>query len=363
MNNSTPNNNDKTKAAMNAAVAKRQPTAADVLCKNLASPSVLASLKNALPAQLTSPEEAARYSRILMTLVRLTPSLASCSINTVLAGALTGAALGLDPTPGLDEFYLVPYGGKATFQMGYKGMMKLAYQGDCQKISAHKVCEHDIFDIEYGLEETLKHKPCLSGPRGDVIGYYVTVVLRNGEKTFLYLTKPEVMEHALKKSKAYKSGPWQTDFDAMALKTCLRLLFKWLPKNTRLAQAINRDETVSHVNDINEVTRDEILETAPEQITIEEEDAVETNFAGSEVHPVSEDEPLRPKGGASELDRLDIELDELFGDGGLGLNQNEQNKFIANTLGLKKIEESDRTPANMKRVIEAAKAVIRDREA
>lgn len=358
--NTPANNNDKTKAAMNA-VAKRPISAADVLCKNLASPSVLASLKNALPAQLTSPEEAARYSRILMTLVRLTPSLASCNINTVLAGALTGAALGLDPTPGLDEFYLVPYGGKAAFQMGYKGMMKLAYQGDCQKISAHKVCQNDTFDIEYGLEETLKHKPCMNGPRGDVIGYYVTVVLRNGEKTFLYLTKAEVMEHAIKKSKAFKSGPWQTDFDAMALKTCLRLLFKWLPKNTRLSQAINRDETVSHMNNVNEtVTRDEILESAPEQIEAEADDTVETNFSGSETQAPAV-EP-QDEAGPSEIERLDVELDELFGDGGLGFTQSEQGKFIANTLGLKKVEESDRTPQNMQRVIEAAKAMLRARE-
>ncbi|MCI4427735.1 MAG: recombinase RecT [Burkholderiales bacterium] len=43
-------------------------------------------------------------------------------------------------------------------------------------------------------------------------------------------------------SRAGSSGPWVTHFEAMALKTVVRRLFKWLPISVELATAIEADE-------------------------------------------------------------------------------------------------------------------------
>lgn len=48
----------------------------------------------------------------------------------------------------------------------------------------------------------------------------------------------------MKKSKAYRSGPWQTDFDEMAKKTVLKKVLKYAPLKTEFARAVATDETV-----------------------------------------------------------------------------------------------------------------------
>lgn len=58
------------------------------------------------------------------------------------------------------------------------------------------------------------------------IGYFAFIETLNGFRKTLYMTVEEVIEHAQQYSKGYssKNSVWATDFDAMALKTCLRLL-------------------------------------------------------------------------------------------------------------------------------------------
>jgi recombinational DNA repair protein RecT len=52
-----------------------------------------------------------------------------------------------------------------------------------------------------------------------------------------------VEAHGKKYSKAFNSGPWKTEFDAMALKTCIRKLCKLLPKSIeKLQVAVSLDE-------------------------------------------------------------------------------------------------------------------------
>src|SRR5690606_21257470 len=58
------------------------------------------------------------------------------------------------------------------------------------------------------------------------IGYFAFIETLNGFRKTLYMTVEEIADHAKRYSKNFgnKNGPWATDFDAMALKTCLRLL-------------------------------------------------------------------------------------------------------------------------------------------
>jgi len=58
------------------------------------------------------------------------------------------------------------------------------------------------------------------------IGYFAFIETLNGFRKTLFMTIEEVTKHAQQYSKSFghASSVWATDFDAMALKTCLRLL-------------------------------------------------------------------------------------------------------------------------------------------
>ena len=162
-----------------------------------------------------------------------------------LAAMMTAAQLGLDLTPTLGQAYIIPYGGKAQFQLGYRGLLDLAYRtGMFKRIEAREVCANDALELSYGLDATLRHKPLIQGDRGPVIGYYSLFELNNGGHSYLYLNKEDVMKHGQKYSKSYKSGPWQTDFDEMAKKTAIKALLKYAPLSTEIRATVQQDETV-----------------------------------------------------------------------------------------------------------------------
>lgn len=367
--------NDKAKAAIDAAVAsKKTPSRVDLMCARLSSPGLIKRLEMALPAAVK--KDAERFSRILVTLTRLTPGLAECDAPSVIGGALTGAALGMDPTPGLNEFYLVPFNDRrsgkkqAQFVLGYKGMLELAYRGGCQKIVGREVCKNDVFKISYGFDEGMVHEPPVSGPRGEKVGYYAIVTLPSGEKTFCYMTKEDIVAHANKKSPAYKSGPWQTDFDAMAKKTCLRQLFTWLPKSTDVSRALAKDGGFIRIDADGGETSEDVLDAQTEQVydieAIEVDAEANTNAnANAEASAKIDTEPQVNKGKNdltnNDLDLLQARLDKLFGEAGLGFTRAERDDFVRRTLGSEPTDESFTEP-NVKRVIAAAEALLKARE-
>jgi recombination protein RecT len=123
-------------------------------------------------------------------------------------------------------------------------MIELALRsGKIVSLIAREVYANDEFDVAYGLEDALRHKPVVIGDRGDVIAYYAVAKLVGGGHAFVVLSKADV-EKIRKRSRAKDSGPWQTDYDAMAKKTCIRRLFTYLPSSVEMAQAIAQDEQV-----------------------------------------------------------------------------------------------------------------------
>ena len=94
---------------------------------------------------------------------------------------MQSAQLGLEPNTALGLAYLIPYEvkgiNKVQFQIGYKGLLELANRsGKLKTLYAHEVRENDEFDIDYGLEQKLIHKPLLKGNRGNVIGDYASLI-------------------------------------------------------------------------------------------------------------------------------------------------------------------------------------------
>lgn len=125
-----------------------------------------------------------------------------------------------------------------------KGYIELLRRtGEIISVVAREVYENDKFDVDYGLEEQLIHKPVIIGDRGKVIAYYCVVKFRDGGHSFLVMSKSDIEKHRDKHA-ASKNGPWRDFFDAMAKKTVIKQLVNYLPLSMEIQQTISLDETV-----------------------------------------------------------------------------------------------------------------------
>lgn len=199
--------------------------------------------------------EAAQLVRDALTLIRSTPKLAECQPATVLGGLMTFAQLGLRPGV-LGHGWLLPFWdaksrtNKAQVVIGYQGFVELAHRsGRIKSLIARPVFANDTFDVAYGLDDDLVHKPALSGDRGDPVAYYAVAKFTEGGHAFWVMTHDEMLKYRDRYAMARTKqgvivGPWKDQFEGMALKTTVRQLAKWLPKATDFAAAMEIDNGV-----------------------------------------------------------------------------------------------------------------------
>ena len=205
--------------------------------------SMKGEINNALPQYL--PAE--KFVRTSLTAINSNPKLLQCSPQSLLAAVMNSAQLGLEFNTPLGEAYLIPYGNQVQFQIGYQGLLKLAHNtGQFKRITAKEVHENDDFDINYGTGE-IHHSPVIRGESGDVIGYYAVYETKEGGRDSFYMSKEDATAYGRKFSKSFNSGPWKTNFDAMAKKSCIIQVLKYAPKaidKPELGQAMAFDNQV-----------------------------------------------------------------------------------------------------------------------
>ena len=223
----------------------------------------------ALPSVMT-PE---RFTRIVTSAISTTPQLAQTTPQSFLGAMMTAAQLGLEPNTPLGQAYLLPYKNhgrlECQFQLGYKGLIDLAYRsGQVTIIQAHEVRENDEFSYSFGLEPTLHHVPA-RGDRGNVICYYAMFRTKDGGFGFEVMSREDVEAHARQYSKSYGNGysPWSTNFDEMAKKTMLKKCLKYAPLKSDFVRAVASDETIKTeiAEDMTEVPPVEIAYTVDEE--------------------------------------------------------------------------------------------------
>lgn len=205
-------------------------------------------IAKALPSVLT-PE---RFTRIVTSALSATPKLAETTPQSFLGAMMTAAQLGLEPNTPLGQAYLLPYKNKGVlecqFQLGYKGLIDLAYRsGEVSIIQAHEVCENDEFSYEFGLDPKLQHKPAMH-ERGEVYCYYAMFRTKDGGFGFEVMSKEAIQAHAQKYSQSYGSdfSPWKSNFDEMAKKTVLKRVLKYAPLKSDFVRGIASDGTIKH---------------------------------------------------------------------------------------------------------------------
>lgn len=205
-------------------------------------------ISKALPAAVKASMSPERFARIAITAIQKNPKLAETKPQTFMMSLIQAAQLGLEPNSPLGQAYLIPYGQETTFQIGYKGLLALAYRNpNVAVIQARTVYENDEFSVEYGLHEDIRHKPTF-GERGDAIGYYAFYRMKDGSGSFCFMSRPEMEDFRKRYTKTNKADtPWNTAFDAMAKKTVIKRLLKYAPIGGELQAAIAADETVPEV--------------------------------------------------------------------------------------------------------------------
>ena len=205
-------------------------------------------IEQALPTVIT-PE---RFTRMVFTALSTNPQLNECTPDSFVGAMMTAAQLGVEPNTALGQAYIIPYRNHGTleaqFQLGYKGLIDLAYRsGEVSVIQAHEVCENDTFEYELGMDPKLKHIPATKN-RGKVIAYYAMFKTKDGGYGFEVMSREDVEAHAQKYSKSYGSysSPWKSNFDEMAKKTVLKKVLKYAPLKSDFARAVVQDSTIKH---------------------------------------------------------------------------------------------------------------------
>lgn len=236
--------------------------------------SMEGEIKKALPSVIT-PE---RFTRIVLSAISVNPKLGSCTPQSFLGAMMTSAQLGLEVNTPLGQAYVLPYSNKgvleAQFQLGYKGLIDLAYRsGEVEVIQAHVVYKNDEFTCEYGLNPKLTHKPA-DRDRGNPVKVYAVFKTKSGGFGFEVMSMDDVRRHAEKYSKADGSGfsPWKTSFEEMAKKTVLKRVLKYAPLKSDFVRAAVQDEVIKKdiSDDMYSVPNETILDAEFSEITVDE---------------------------------------------------------------------------------------------
>lgn len=213
---------------------------------------------------LTSPNVQQKFSEMLgkrangfltsvLQIINSNKLLQEADPMSIYNSAMISATLDLPINPNLGFAYIVPFNQKvgsnyvkmAQFQMGWRGYVQLAQRTGLYKtISVTAIYEGQIKSnnplkgIEFDFEAKTSEK---------IIGYCSYFELLNGFEKYLYMTAKEMEEHAKKYSQTYKKGfgVWKDNFDAMALKTVLKMnLQKFGPLSVEMQTAVQADQSV-----------------------------------------------------------------------------------------------------------------------
>ncbi len=228
---------------------------------------LLAQKKGELAKMLPKTLSIDRLLKVAQIAATTTPALLKCDVPSLVGAIGQCAQMGLEPNTVLGHAYLVPFNTKrkdangverwvnsVQVIVGYKGLIDLARRsGQIVSIAAHDVCERDHFDLVYGLDEKLEHRPAL-GERGQVLGFYAVAKLKDGGHSFEFMSLHQVQEIMRATQSKGNYGPWKDHFLEMGRKTVIRRLAKYLPLSIEF-------QTAAALDSMADAGKDQRLET------------------------------------------------------------------------------------------------------
>ena len=195
--------------------------------------------------------KSAGFLTSIMNVVQNNALLQKADTNSILLAAAQAASLDLPINPNLGFSAIIPFNDTrnhkcvATFQIMRDGWVELCLRtGQFEYIVNEPVYEGELveknrFTDTYIFDESKRTSD-------KIIGYMAAFKLTNGYKKTLFMTIDEVKEHGKKYSQTFRNnkGLWIDAFDAMARKTCLKLLLKkYAPKSIEvISKAVLSDQ-------------------------------------------------------------------------------------------------------------------------
>lgn len=217
-------------------------------------------------------QKAPQFIASITNVVAGSAQLKKCDANSIIGAAFVAATYDLPIDSNLGFAAIVPYNNskfnpqtsqwekhmEAQFQIMYKGFIQLAIRsGYYEKMNYAVVYEDELVSynpITGEIEFVKDFSDCTQRDAGEeekVVGYYARFKLRTGYSQELFMSKKAVENHAKKYSQSYRSdlkenkqkSKWTTDFEAMALKTVIKLLLsKWGILSVDMQRAIQDDQ-------------------------------------------------------------------------------------------------------------------------
>ena len=205
-------------------------------------PETMRQLMAALPKWL----RADRFIRLFYSAMMQNPQLMECTKQSLLSCMIQAAQIGLEPVFG--KAALIPYGKEVQFQPMYKGLMEVARRFGDIIITGHVVYEVDEFDIEWGDNERLHHKPKFGPDRekSEKIGAYDIWKVGDEIRSRRFMPTSDILFIRDTYSRAWKKdGPksvWGKHEDDMFLKTVIKGHCKLEPQCIEMERAVELDD-------------------------------------------------------------------------------------------------------------------------
>lgn len=221
-----------------------------------------------------------------VSLVNSNPMLAKCDRMSFLGSCLQAQSLKLSLNQSLGQAWIIPYKDKATFVVGYKGLVQLAIRsGQYKRLNAIAIKEGELISWNPLTEELNIQLIEDEGERAkaETIGYYAALEYLNGFTKAIFWSRAKMEAHAIRYSMSYgydrRSGKsssfWTKDFDAMALKTMLRqLISKWGVMSVEMQTAYNADGRTATLQQDGNVVEGDFMDAVADGDTPE---AIETS--------------------------------------------------------------------------------------
>jgi recombination protein RecT len=191
-------------------------------------------------------ENASAFTANLAVMVSNSAALSKCDPITVISAAVVSASLNLPLDPNMGFAYIVPYGDKAQFMIGYKGFVQLAMRsGQYKTLNVTEVYEGELISQN---RITGEYEFDFAAKKSDkIIGYAGYFKLINGFEKTDYWPIETIDKHGKRFSQTYRKGfgLWKDDFNSMARKTVLKnLLSKWGILSVEMQNAVKYDQGV-----------------------------------------------------------------------------------------------------------------------
>jgi len=218
--------------------------------------------KDALLAVMPDNLSYDRFRRVVTLAIAKNPDLLECTASSIITAVIEAAQLGLEPTGSLSRAWLIAYNKnvgtkqnpkwakEAQLQIGYMGLVELALRsGRIRSAEARLVYEGDIFEVEFGTDQRIVHKPMFLTSSPEKITLVYAVVWRMDSTWDIEVMRKDEIDGIRARSKSANHGPWVSDYGEMARKTVLRRLLKRQPLTVETIDAIAKDDEIEYAQE------------------------------------------------------------------------------------------------------------------